>query len=467
MKKLYTILGAALIAGSLSAQTVYESQDFESSLAGNGWTVQNPTANDSTEWFQSTLSGNSFAKISNYYSSVSGNVPAESWLISPMLDLSLATSPVLTFQSVMKFAGDALQLMVSTDYDGSSDPTQQGTWIDITSAASWDTDDVNWGSFSSQGSGDVSLIPYISGSTYIAFVYTGSSTDGSTWELDNIIVNEGGGGSTGTDVSIYDIQYSTASPADSPYMGQTVNTGGIVTHVRADNKFYIASGTGPYSSVYVYDGNQTVAVGDSVTFSAEVDEYYELTELKNVANLVVVSSGNFFMSNAVTTAEANSEAYESALVQVTGECTAAANTYNEYPVNDGSGDVLTDDFFIGASNFQAPTVGDCYQIRGIVDFTFGEFKILPRNSADIVYIGTNCPASVNENIVNYAVYPNPTTGNITLDVVGNHLLNITDIAGKVIEVINVNGTSTISLAGYTAGIYFFNIEGNVTKVIVK
>ncbi|MCB9189841.1 MAG: choice-of-anchor J domain-containing protein [Flavobacteriales bacterium] len=466
MKKLYTILGAALIAGSVSAQTVYESQDFETSLAGNGWTVQNPTANDTTVWYQSTGT-NSYAKISNYYSTPQVNVPAESWLISPLLDLSLATNPVLTFQSVMKFAGDSLTLLVSTDYDGSSDPTQQGTWVNITASANWDTDDAAWGSFSTQGSGDVSLTPYISANTYIAFKYIGSATDGSTWELDNIIVNEGGGGSTGTDVSIYDIQYTTASPADSPYMGQTVNTGGIVTHVRADNKFYIASGTGPYTSVYVFDGNQTVAVGDSVTFTAEVDENYELTELKNLSNFVVVSSGNFFMSNAVTTAEANSEAYESALVQVTGECTAAANSYNEYPVNDGSGDVLTDDFFIGASNFQAPTVGDCYQIRGIVDFTFGEFKILARNSADIVHIGANCPASVEENGVAYAVYPNPTNGSITLDVVGNHTLSITDVTGKVVEVMNVGGTSNISLVDYKAGIYFFNIEGNVTKVIVK
>lgn len=466
MKKLYTLIGAALIAGSLSAQT-YESNDFNTDLTGNGWTVQNPTANDSTEWYQATFSGNGYAIISNYYSSVSSNVPAESWLISPAIDLSTATMPVLNFQTVMRYAGDALQLVVSTDYDGTSDPTSSSfTWTDITTDAAWDTDNSTWGYFSDNNSGDVDLTTYISSATYVAFVYTGSSSDGSTWEVDNVTVTEGGT-SSGTDVSIYDIQYTTASPADSPYKGQSVNTGGIVTYVRADGKFYMTSGSGPYTSVYVFDGTQTVAVGDSVTFTADVDEYYELTELKNLTNFTVVSSGNFFMSSAVTTAEANSEGYESALVQVTGECTAAENQYNEYPVNDGSGDVMTDDFFIGASNFQSPTVGDCYTIKGIVDYTFGAFKVLPRNSADIIYVGTDCPASVNENTVNYTIYPNPTNGNITIDVVGTHQLNISDISGKVIDVLNVNGTSNVSLEDYTSGIYFFNIEGNVSKVIVK
>lgn len=463
MKKLYTLLGAALIAGSLSAQTVYESQDFETSLAGNGWTTQLPTLNDTTDWVQATFSGNSYAMISNYYSTPAVNVPAEAWLISPAINLTGATTPMLNFQTVMKYPGAALTLYVSTDYDGTSDPTQQGTWTDLTSLATWDTDNAAWGSFSSQGSGDIDLTSYISSATYVAFKYTGSATDGSTWEVDNINVVEGGG-SVGTDASVYDIQYTTASPADSPYMGQTVNTGGIVTHVRTDGYFYIKSGSGPYTSVYVFDATQTVAVGDSVTFTADVDEFFELTELKNLSNFVVVSSGNFFMSNTVSTSEANSEAYESALVRVSGNVTAAPDSFNEYPINDGSGDVLVDDFFIGASNFVAPTVGNCYTITGIVDFSYGAFKVLPRNSADI---STACLAGVEENAAAYSLYPNPANDNITIQVEGTHLLNITDISGKVVEVMNVSGTSNISLDNYNAGIYFFNIEGNVTKVIVK
>ena len=34
---------------------------------------------------------------------------------------------------------------VSTDYDGTSNPTQQGTWTDITSLATWDVDNTTWG----------------------------------------------------------------------------------------------------------------------------------------------------------------------------------------------------------------------------------------------------------------------------------------------------------------------------------
>ena len=55
-----------------------------------------------------------------------------------------------------------------------------------------------------------------------------------------------------TTVSVYYIQFSTATPADSPYDGQIVNTGGIVTYVRASGGWYISSGTGPWSGIYVY-----------------------------------------------------------------------------------------------------------------------------------------------------------------------------------------------------------------------
>ena len=86
----------------------------------------------------------------------------------------------------MKWAGAALVLYVSTDYDGTSNPTQQGTWTDITSLATWDVDNTTWGNWTN--SGDVDLTSYISPSTYIAYEYFGSSSSGSTWEIDNIII---------------------------------------------------------------------------------------------------------------------------------------------------------------------------------------------------------------------------------------------------------------------------------------
>ena len=82
---------------------------------------------------------------------------------------------MLSFETIMKWPGAALILHISTDYDGNSNPTQQGTWTDITALATWDVDNTTWGSWTP--SGDVDLTNYISSTTYIAYEYLGSCWD--------------------------------------------------------------------------------------------------------------------------------------------------------------------------------------------------------------------------------------------------------------------------------------------------
>ena len=97
---------------------------------------------------------------------------------------------------------------------------------------------------------------YISNSTYIAYEYLGSANSGSTWEIDNILITEGScssGHHLEVDtLSIYDIQNTTNTNGMSNYDGSQVYTGGIVTAVRDDSSFYLASGSGAWSGIYVY-----------------------------------------------------------------------------------------------------------------------------------------------------------------------------------------------------------------------
>ena len=88
----------------------------------------------------------------------------------------------------MKFTGDPLTLLISENYDGSSNPTNQGTWNNITNNATWDSDDTDWGDWIP--SGDISLSNYLTSTVYVAFKYNGSSSDGSTWEVDDIIIED-------------------------------------------------------------------------------------------------------------------------------------------------------------------------------------------------------------------------------------------------------------------------------------
>jgi len=109
-------------------------------------------------------------------------------LVSPSVNLTGTTLPILTFDNVTRYSGPGLELYVSTDYDGSSDPALQGTWTNITSSVpNWDVDSGDW---TFVPSGTIDLSPYISPNTYIAFKYIGSNVDGATWEIDNIIIQE-------------------------------------------------------------------------------------------------------------------------------------------------------------------------------------------------------------------------------------------------------------------------------------
>jgi len=68
------------------------------------------------------------------------------------------------------------------DYDGESDPSQQGTWTDITGEAEWSESDFNW-----VGSGEIDLSSIEGGAVYIAFVYFSNPEEGaSEWSVDNI-----------------------------------------------------------------------------------------------------------------------------------------------------------------------------------------------------------------------------------------------------------------------------------------
>ncbi|MBS1564213.1 MAG: Ig-like domain-containing protein, partial [Bacteroidetes bacterium] len=101
------------------------------------------------------------------------------WLISPKLDLTGTTYPLLSFYSRNAFAGDQLQLKISTDYTGSGNP-ELATWTDLN------------GKFPSSGSdvwklsGGINLSSYKQSSVYIAFVYTSTNQDGARWTLDDI-----------------------------------------------------------------------------------------------------------------------------------------------------------------------------------------------------------------------------------------------------------------------------------------
>lgn len=458
-----------MATGVMSAQ--YLTKDFEDSvLTSGGWTTQVPV--DTTDWYVTNYQGGSkYAQISNYNGS--NNVASEAWLISPSIDLSSSTSPVLAFETVMKWSGPAIEVLVSTDYSGTGAPSA-ATWTDITSGATLDVNDQAWGS--PTPSGEVSLSSYMTSSVYIAFKYTGSTNDGSTWQVDNIEVAEagntgggsGGGSGAAVDKSIYEIQSNVSSADISYYVDSVVNTGGIVTAVNlfqgAQKGYYIQSGVGAYSGIYVYDNTNIVQRGDSITLTGTVEEYYESTQLGFVSNVTIVNQFNDVPATLISTAGVANEMYESVLCKVVnatcGSLPSGAN-YNEWDANDGSGVTSVDDFLF----LYTPSVGTSYNITGVVAYAFSAWKMYPRDANDVsVYSSIEENAGVLTN-----VYPNPSVnGIVTVEVSEATDLVVMDLLGNVVLSQSLlNTVNTVDVSNLAAGNYVLKVGSSVQQLMIK
>lgn len=164
---------------TLDCGSIYINKNFDDlSLTSGGWISQSVVG--STNWEASSFGSDDFARISNYDGS--GNNESDCWMISPAVDLSEATSPVLTFRTAYNYAGPALEVYVSTDYAGSGNPNN-ATWTAL-------SPNLSPGSWVFESSGLIDLTPYISSTTYVGFRYLGSNSDGSTWEVDDIVIQE-------------------------------------------------------------------------------------------------------------------------------------------------------------------------------------------------------------------------------------------------------------------------------------
>lgn len=122
-----------------------------------------------------TWSGSYGMKASAYLNNT--NLPSESWLISPVIDLSQLTSATLTFQQAGNFFSDMqadCSVLVSTDRQNWTRLTVEG-WPEGNSWTFYDsTADLSAYAGQSQ--------------VYIAFRYTSSDMKAGTWEVRNVVV---------------------------------------------------------------------------------------------------------------------------------------------------------------------------------------------------------------------------------------------------------------------------------------
>ena len=114
---------------------------------------------------------------------VSGqNYATESWLVSPIIDLSNANAATLKFDQAVNYASpDGLSVMVSTDYAGE---VLQCTWTEL-NLSQWPAGN-NWTFINSTAD----LSQYAGQSVTIGFKYTSDGNTSATWEVKNLVVEE-------------------------------------------------------------------------------------------------------------------------------------------------------------------------------------------------------------------------------------------------------------------------------------
>ena len=205
-------------------------------------------------------------------------------------------------------------------------------------------------------------------------------------------------------LTIYDIQYTDIAGEDGTYPSLFVDTEvsitGIITATNGESKYYIQDGEGAWNGLYVYAPALEVSpvVGDEVTITGTIIEYFGVTELTTVTNCEILSSGNE-LPNAVVVPTGNiAESYEGVLVTVeNAECITGVDNYGAWTINDGSGDVTVDDDFFAYT----PAVGSEYTVTGPVLYSYDLYRILPRTASDII-TSTNelaTPENVTVNVI--------------------------------------------------------------------
>ena len=235
---------------------------------------------------------------------------------------------------------------------------------------------------------------------------TASRTPGST----NVVAPP-----TYTPYTIVEIQTPVSASDDaSQHLDEYVETSGVIT-AATSYSFYMQDGTADYSGIYVYNSPGTAVVGDNVTVTGTVSEYYGLTQISSVADVTINSTGNDLPTAIVLTTGSLSEGHEGMLVSISGECTAVSTNAGSdrwaFKLDDGSGDALVDDQIFSAAE-DAAMLGTAYDVVGPVNYYYNNFTVNPRDAADVVEATT--PGETCADAISYgATNDTEVTGDLT------------------------------------------------------
>jgi hypothetical protein len=317
-------------------------------------------------------------------------------------------------------------------------------------------------------------------------------------------------------VTIQDVQYNPFGSDISGYNGYYVTLNGIVTADTSDfpgtgvtaYQIYMQNGPGSWSGIRVGTrgslSNQVSALakGDNVTLTGyvwdgSVSPTFNVTRIDSITSLTINSQSNplpdfEILNTGDIGLEGNGdplkEQWESVLIKylditVTAEnADPLPNNYGEMLVDDNSGDtrVELEDGFHSYHNLSDPTrpnyirTGNTFEeLSGVMYYSFGNYKLVPRNDNDFVgwVTDVNEENQLPKEFGLFQNHPNPfnpsTIINYNLPVQANVTLKIFNILGQEVKTLLNNeivpaGEHQVSFnaSGLPTGIYIYNLQAN-------
>ena len=272
-------------------------------------------------------------------------------------------------------------------------------------------------------------------------------TGNSTWSFTT--------GSGASYVSIYNIQYTTDSSGDSPYIGNTVRTEGIVM-AKTKYGYYLQEGSADWSGIFVYDSNNSgIVVGDELRIGGTVDEYKNFTQIKDIIFKTVLSSGNTLYAPVTIGLSQLGEPYESVLVMVeTISCSNPDLGHGEWEITDQTTTDIVDDLFYAYTPQQDE---EFTSVTGILNYSYGAFKLEPRDADDIVAVPTRIR---NVDNAGFGVGPNPVGNEIRISAdkpIAD--VQVVNVVGEVMDVEFGGASSNVIVAteGLANGLYLVKV----------
>ena len=284
-----------------TGETIF-AETFATSLGA--FTTQETVSNYA--WKFEEYNGKGYAKVSGYANGASQE--AESWLVSPAINLSGVNAAYIAFDYVINKGDVSLaaanhKVMVTDNYTGDVASTD---WIQVPFGA------YNDNTWNFKSTGNIALPEAIMNkeNVVIAFKYNSTAANSSTWEMNNLVVASGAGETPSTPETPEPDEPETPDTPDTPEAEAGVfdftNPEALTPSVeRATVEAGSTQGAGVEAGEYTFtNGNVTVKVSQGaastpVRFWTRTGGDVELRTYKNSTITISVSEGT--MSNIVFT----------------------------------------------------------------------------------------------------------------------------------------------------------------------